>query len=95
MKRIKIRLRTMMIVVAFMALISLVIIQRIDLNRQATLLQMHQSRLDYARNVAERRLREAEATAVQQRLLLQQGQEKEQLKAEEKEKEKEADIQPR
>ena len=85
MKRINIRVRTMMIIVAFMALIFLVIIQRIDLDRQATLLQMHQSRLDYARNVAEQRAKEAEAAAVQQRLLVQQAQEKKRLRAEEEE----------
>ncbi len=87
MKGIKIRVRTMMIIVAFMALISLVIIQRIDLDRQATLLQMHQSRLDYARNVAEQRAKEAEAAAVQQRLLVQQAQEKKRLRAEAEEEE--------
>ena len=81
----------MMILVAFMALISLVIIQRNDLNRQAALLQMHQSRIDYARKMAELRLREAEAASVQLRLEMQQKQEKERLKA--LEMEKEADSQ--
>jgi hypothetical protein len=53
MGRIRIGLRTMMIIVAFLALIFLVIIQRVELNRATALLQLHQSRIDYARKVAE------------------------------------------
>ena len=57
----------MMTIVAFLALIFLVITQRIELNRAAALLQMQQSRIDYERAMAEQRLARAEQAAARVR----------------------------
>jgi hypothetical protein len=67
MGRIRIRLRTMMIIVAFLALIFVVIIQRFQLDRAQALLKLHQSRIDYARKVAEQQRALAEMDAARAR----------------------------
>jgi hypothetical protein len=72
MGRIRIRLRTMMIIVAFLALIFLVVIQRIELNRAAALLQMQQSRMDYARAMAEQQRALAEVEAARKQKMIEE-----------------------